>query len=90
VKYAQYVKIWLFDVLDLFLKCVQFLKSCVKFLLDTIPNLAIVEFLMKIKGDAPNKHASPISIKGRRALWRCVSYINKRVMLIMGARLPFT
>jgi hypothetical protein len=45
VKYAQYVKIWLF------LKCVQFLKSCVWFLMDTILNLAIIQFLIKNKGD---------------------------------------
>jgi hypothetical protein len=51
VKYAQCVKIWPFDVLVLFLKCVQFLKSCVQFLMDTILNLAIVQFLMKKKGD---------------------------------------
>jgi hypothetical protein len=30
------------DVLVLFLKCVQFLKSCVQFLVDTILNLTIV------------------------------------------------
>jgi hypothetical protein len=35
VKYAQCVKIWSFDVLVLFLKCVQFLKSCIQFLMDT-------------------------------------------------------
>jgi hypothetical protein len=46
VKYAQRVKIWPFDVLVMFLKCVQFLKSCVQFLMDTIMNLAIVRFLM--------------------------------------------
>jgi hypothetical protein len=45
VKYAQCVKIWLF------LKCVEFLKSCVKFPMDTILNLVIVQFLMKKKGD---------------------------------------
>jgi hypothetical protein len=44
VKYAQCVKIWLF------LKCVQFLKSCVQFIMDTILNLAIDQFLMKKKG----------------------------------------
>jgi hypothetical protein len=60
VKYAQCVKIWSFDVLVLFLKCVQFLKSCVQFLMETILNLAIVQFLMKKKGDVPMKHASHI------------------------------
>jgi hypothetical protein len=52
VKYAQCVKIWSFDVLVLFLKCVQFLR-------DTILNLAIVHFLGKKKGDAPMKRVSP-------------------------------
>jgi hypothetical protein len=42
MKYAQCVKIYPFDVLVLFLKCVQFLKYCVQFLRDTILNLAIV------------------------------------------------
>jgi hypothetical protein len=60
VKCAQYVKIWPFDVLVLFLKCVQFLKSCVQFLMDTILNLAIVQFLMKKKGDTPTKCSSRI------------------------------
>jgi hypothetical protein len=52
VKYAQCVKIWSFDILVLLLKCVQFLKFCVQFLMDTILNLAIVQFLMMKKGDA--------------------------------------
>jgi hypothetical protein len=60
VKYAQCVKIWSFDVLVLFLMFVQFLKSCVQFLIDTILNLTIVQFLMKQKGDAPKQPASPI------------------------------
>jgi hypothetical protein len=51
VKYAQRVKIWSFDILVLFLKCVQFLKFCVQFLMDTILNLSIVQFLMMKKGD---------------------------------------
>jgi hypothetical protein len=43
VKYAQYVTIWPFDVLVLFLMpCVQFLKPYVQFLMDTIMNLVIV------------------------------------------------
>jgi hypothetical protein len=46
------VKIWSFDVVVLFLNCVQFLKSCAQFLMDTILNLEIVELLMKEKGDA--------------------------------------
>jgi hypothetical protein len=60
VKYAQCVKIWPFDILILFLKCVLFLKSCVHFLMDIILNLAILQFLMKKKGDAPTQHASHI------------------------------
>jgi hypothetical protein len=52
VKYAQCVKIWPFDVLVLFLKpCVQFLKPCVQFQMNTILNQAIVQFLIKNKGD---------------------------------------
>jgi hypothetical protein len=49
VKYARYVKIWSFDVLILFLKCVQSLKFYVQFVMD---NLTTVQFLMKKKGDA--------------------------------------
>jgi hypothetical protein len=91
VKYAQYVKIWSFDVLVLFLMfCVQFLKPCVQFLMDTIPNLAIVQFLMKKKGDARYGGVSPISIKGRHSLWWHISYFNKRETRLMGAHLPFT
>jgi hypothetical protein len=60
VKYAQCMTIWPFDVVVLFLKSVQFLKSCVQFLMDTILNLAIVQFLMKIKRDMPTKRVSPI------------------------------
>jgi hypothetical protein len=60
VKYAQGVKIWSFDVLVLFLKCVQFLKPCVQFLMDTILNLVIVQFLMKKKGDTLLLRASLI------------------------------
>jgi hypothetical protein len=65
VKYAQCVKNMTIDLSILFLKCVQFLKSCVQFLMDTILNLAIVQFLMKKKGDARYRGASPISIKER-------------------------
>jgi hypothetical protein len=51
VKYVQCVKLWTFDVLVLFLKCVQFLNPCVQFLMDTLLNPVIVQFLMKKKGD---------------------------------------
>jgi hypothetical protein len=54
VKYAQCVIIWLF------LKCVQFLKSNVQFLMDTILNPAIAQFLMKWKGDVPMQSVSHI------------------------------
>jgi hypothetical protein len=55
-------KIYPYDILVLFLKCVQFL-------MDTILNLAIVQFLMKKKG--------------RHALWGRVSYLNKRETRVM-------
>jgi hypothetical protein len=58
------VKKWPFDVLVLSLKCVQFLKSCVQFLMDTILNLAIIQFLMKKKGDVCWLCASRIGGKG--------------------------
>jgi hypothetical protein len=70
--------------------CVQFLKPCVQFLIDTILNLAIVQFLMKKKGDVCYGGASPISIKARRSLWGRVSYLNKRETHVMGACLSFT
>jgi hypothetical protein len=54
VKYAQCVKIWLF------LKCVQFPKSRVQFLTDTILNLAIVQFVIKKKVDERSVRASRI------------------------------
>jgi hypothetical protein len=38
-------------ICGLFLKCVQFLKPYVQFLMDTILKLSIVQFLMKKKGD---------------------------------------
>jgi hypothetical protein len=51
------INVWKYDC---FLKCVQFLKSYVQFLMDTILNLAIDQFLMKNKRDACYKDASPI------------------------------
>jgi hypothetical protein len=48
VKYAQCVKIWPLNVL------VLFLKPCVQFLMNTILNLAIVQFMMKKKGKLVN------------------------------------
>jgi hypothetical protein len=62
------VKIWLF------LKCVQFLKSCVQFLMDTILNPTIAQFLMKKKGDALSVRASHILVK-EDAPMKCVSRI---------------
>jgi hypothetical protein len=90
VKYAQCVRIWSFDILVLFLKCVQFLKSCVQFLMDIVLNLVIVQFLMKKKGDTRYRGVPPISIKGIRALWGHVSYLNERETHVMGACLPFS
>jgi hypothetical protein len=55
-KYDHLCENMAIDVLVLFLKCVQFLKSCV----DTILNLAIVLFLMKKKGDVPMQCTSCI------------------------------
>jgi hypothetical protein len=68
--------------LVLFLKCVQFLKPCIQFLMDSILNLVIVQFLMKKKGDTHNVGMPPmsrkgrrVSRKGRRVLWGCVSLL---------------
>jgi hypothetical protein len=90
VKYAQCVKIWSFDVLVLFLKCVLFLKSCVQFLMDIVLNLTIVQFLMKKKGDAHFLRVSLIGGKGRRALAMRVSHRSQRETHYIGAHLPFT
>jgi hypothetical protein len=46
------------------LKCVQFLKSRVQFLMDTILNPAIAQFLMKKKGDMLSVCVSRILVKG--------------------------
>jgi hypothetical protein len=51
VKYAHCVKIRPFDILVLYLKYVQFLKSCVQFLIDIILTPTIVQFFMKKRGD---------------------------------------
>jgi hypothetical protein len=76
VKYARCVKICPFDVLVLFLMpSMQFLKPYVQFLMDTILNLIIIQFLMKKKGDVCYDGACPISIKGRRVLWERVSQL---------------
>jgi hypothetical protein len=56
----------------------------------TILNLAIVQFLVKKKGDMRYMGASPISVKGRHALWGRVSNLNKRETSVMGVRLSFT
>jgi hypothetical protein len=54
--------------------CVQFLKSCVQFLMDTILNLTIAQFLMKKNGDVLAVHASRILAKGD-APTKCMSHI---------------
>jgi hypothetical protein len=87
VKYVQCVKIWPFDVLVLFLKCVQFLKRCVLFLMDSILNLSIVHFLMKKKGDTLQIRASRTLRKGRHARSMRVSHLRKRETRAMGAHL---
>jgi hypothetical protein len=69
-----------FDVLVSFLKCVQFLKPCVQFLMDTILNLAIVQFLVKEKRDMLLLHTSLILRKWRHACSMRVSYLRKREM----------
>jgi hypothetical protein len=56
VKFAQCVKIWPFVCkiglsFDTCVKIWLFLKSCVQFLMDTILNLAIAQFLMKKNRD---------------------------------------
>jgi hypothetical protein len=76
VKYAQCVRIWSFDVLVLFLKCVQFLKPCVQFLMDTILNLA----MCSVSGEEKKRHA----------LTRRVSHLRKRETHTNKACLPFT
>jgi hypothetical protein len=70
------VKIWPFDVFVLFLKCVQFLKPCVQFLMDTILNLP----MCLVSGEE----------KGRRALTRRVSHLSKRETHSNKACLHFT
>jgi hypothetical protein len=84
VKYAQFVKILLF------LKCVQFMKFGVQFLMDTIQNMTIAPFLMKRKGDAHWLHVYHIRGKGRRALHTFVSHRRQWEMVYIGAHLPFT
>jgi hypothetical protein len=84
VKCVQCVKIWMF------LKCVQFLKSYVQLLMDSILNLVIVQFLMKKrethpsnarvvseeKGDAPTQRASRISETCFSLLLTCTKKIS--------------
>jgi hypothetical protein len=65
------VRIWLF------LKCVQFLKSCVQFLMDHIMNPAIAQFLMKKNRDALSVLCVSHLNKGRRANEMRVSHLNK-------------
>jgi hypothetical protein len=63
VKYAQCVKTWPFDVLVLFLKCVQFAMSCVQF--------------DGHYTESSNSSVSDEE-KGRRAHEMCVSYLIRR------------
>jgi hypothetical protein len=43
--------------------------------MDSILNPIIVQFLMKKKGDTHNVGMPPMSRKGRRVLWGCVSLL---------------
>jgi hypothetical protein len=75
VKYAQCVKVWPFDVLVLFLMpCMQFLKPSVLFLMDTILNLSIGQFLMKKNGDTLLLRVSLILRKRRHTCSTRVSF----------------
>jgi hypothetical protein len=85
---AQCVKIWpfvwkfwlSFDIcvkIWLFLMCVQFLKSCVQFLMDTIVNPAIAQFLMKKNGDVLSGLCVSHLSKGRRTNEMRVSHLTK-------------
>jgi hypothetical protein len=85
VKYAQCVKNWTF------VSEVHAVSEVLCSVFDGHSmNLAIVQFLMKKKGDTQYMGVSPISIKGRRTLWGRISYLNKREMHVKGACLPFT
>jgi hypothetical protein len=84
------VKIWPFDVLVLFLKCMQFLKSCVQFLMDTILNLTIVQFFVKKTGDTLWICVSHIGGKMRHALATRISHRRYGETVYIGTRLPFT
>jgi hypothetical protein len=89
VKYARCVKICPFDVLVLFLMpSMQFLKPYVQFLMDTILNLIIIQFLMKKKGDVCYDGACPISIKGRRVLWERVSQLPNCTKMLLTEYSP--
>jgi hypothetical protein len=70
VKYAPYVKIWLF-------------------LKDTILNLAIVQFLIKKKGDTLTMCVSYLR-KWRHVLDTRSSHRKQRETHYIGVHLPFT
>jgi hypothetical protein len=72
------------------LKCVQFLKPCVQFLIDTILNLTIVQFLGKKKEDVLLLHVFLILRKGRHACSMHISFLMKKETHDMRTRLPFT
>jgi hypothetical protein len=72
VKYAQCVKIWQFDVLVLFRKCVKFLKYCVQF------DGHYTESSNSLVSDEE---------KGRRAHVTRVSYLRRRETRPRNARL---
>jgi hypothetical protein len=70
VKYAQCVKIWPFDVLVLFQKCIQFLKPCVQFLMDTILNQA----MCLVFGEEKGKHALITHVSHLKKSETCLYY----------------
>jgi hypothetical protein len=78
VKYGQCLKIGPFDVLVLFLKCVQFLKPCVQFLMDSILNL------VKKEGDMLLLCASLILRKRTHSCSMRVTYLRKGRRAIRG------
>jgi hypothetical protein len=74
VKYAQCVKLWSFDILVLFLKCVVSEVLC------SVSNGKYIEY---------GKCSTSNEEKGRRAHITHVPHLRKREMHAIGARLPF-
>jgi hypothetical protein len=66
------------------------MKPCVQFLIDTILNLTIVQFLGKKKKDVLLLHVFFILRKGRHACSMHISFLMKKETHDMRARLLFT